>query len=319
MNILLTGATGFIGKALTRRLLENGKDRIVILARDMDRIEEPVKKKAEVFEIDLARSSSLKCLSALMQGIDIVFHLAASLDFYGPKKALWPVNVKAGAALFKTAGELGVRKFIFSSSIEAMEPVSSYGQSKLCAEKELLNLSKGSATKLIIFRIGNVYGPGSFSYIISIARAILKKDQLYRFLSVYKDFLLHPVYIEDVVEGLLCAACRPEAEGTYDLSGAEYTSIYNLFAGVAGFLGVELKAEPVGLSQLLYLNFLKLLSRLSHRADLLTYFISGGRGRFHRAYSIGKAERELGYCPKVKIGEGISRTLSWAKTEGILV
>ncbi len=335
MNALVTGGTGFVGRTIVCTLLENG-DKVTILTRNKKKMDASVKEKVEVCEVDICDARRLKRLCSKLKGIDVVLHLAASLDYFGKKEELFSVNVKGTENLLELAHGNKTRKFIFTSSIEAIglirkenipadetsscKPVSPYGESKLEAEGHVRRFAEEEGLDTIILRLGNVYGPGSSAFIVPIANAILKKDNLLSFLHVYGDRCLHLVYIDDIVDGVIKATQKIDGIGTYILAGEEYVTIETLFELVTEGLNVsvDLSTEKRKITDNVYLNLRKKIHRFRNRADLLTYFIAGKRGRIHRAYSIEKAKKDLGYSPKVSLEDGIVKTLEWAERKGLL-
>lgn len=162
MNIIITGGTGFIGKALAQKLIEKGHN-ITILTRKT-----PLNKlKANYKEVDYSNTKSL--ISAISNG-DILVHLAAAL-FCRTKNEFFKANVLTTQNLVKAANETNIKKIVYISSLAAGgpspdktfrneemsdNPISYYGKSKLQAEKEIENFKKGS---YIILRPPIVYGP----------------------------------------------------------------------------------------------------------------------------------------------------------------
>lgn len=335
MNALISGGTGFIGNELIKKLLKN-TEKITALTRDRTNLNKSLEKKITVYEADVCNLASLERLARVLEKTEVIFHLAASLDYFGKKEELFLVNVKGTENLLKLAEENRVRKFIFTSSIEAMglirkenapadetfscRPVSPYGESKLEAEKQVRMFAKEEGLNTVILRLGNVYGPGSPAFIVPIANAILKKDNLLRFLHVYGDRYLHLVYIDDVVDGIIKAAQKTDVSGIYILAGEQYITVGRLFGLIAGGLNtpVDLRTNKRKITDDVYLNLRKRIQRLRKRADLLTYFIAGEGDRIHRAYSIEKAKNSLGYSPKVSLKNGIVKTLEWAERQGLL-
>lgn len=333
MNTLVTGGTGFIGRALVSRLLKDG-NKVMVLTRNERRVDKSIKGKAEVLEADICDSASLGRLDLRLQGIDVLIHLAASLDYFGDKKKLFQVNAGGTINVLHLAERNEVKRFIFISSIEAMgtigeddipadetfvcQPVSTYGKSKLEAEKRVRRFAEEKSLSTIVLRLGNVYGPGSPAFIVPIANAILRKDALVKFLPVYKDRYLHFVYIDDVIDGIVKSAQRSDVSETYILSGEEYVTIETLFSLIAQELDVDIEIKRKSIRDILYLNLRKKIHQLHKRADLLTYFMAGQGRNTHRAYSIEKAKRELGYSPEVSLRDGIAKTIEWAKQEGLL-
>lgn len=151
MRIALTGATGFVGKALLPLLLEAGHE-VVALVRDPKVILGP---QVHVVRGGLQNEESLRILT---KSADVVLHVAGVVsgvrrqDFYGP-------NVEGTVALAKAARQNGVARFIYVSSLAAREPtLNFYGESKAAAEIALQDFAKDF--KLTILRPSAVYGPG---------------------------------------------------------------------------------------------------------------------------------------------------------------
>lgn len=332
MNIFLTGGTGFIGQALVNRLLKD-ENKVMILSRDKRKINSSLNEKVDFLETDICNSASLEKLGPRLQGIDVIFHLAASLDYFGDKKKLFRVNVEGTVNLLNLAVKNGIKKFIYISSIEAMgmieknnipadenlicKPVSPYGESKLEAERQVKNLSKEKNLSSVILRLGNVYGPGSPAFILPIAKAIIEKGNLLKYLPIYGDRYIHPVYIDDVIEGVIKAS-QPNINGLYILTDNNYVTIRKLFELVSEILGVTIKDVQKSKFDRAYINLRTVVHKFQKRAELITYFMAGKGKRVHRAYSIEKARKEIGYLPRVNLKKGISKTLEWARLEGLL-
>jgi len=333
MNALVTGGTGFIGTALVSKLLEDGNN-VIILTRDERKVSSFLKGKVKVLEADISDLTSLKRIDISAQNVNIIFHLAASLNYFGDRRRLFRANVAGTRNLLNLAERDGIKRLIFTSSIEAMgmigedkipadenlicKPVSTYGESKLESEKQVIRFAKERGLDAIILRLANVYGPGSPAFIVPIANAILKRGEFFKFLPVYKDRYLHPVYINDVVEVIIKAIQRLNQIQTYIIAGEEYVTIGTLFELIAQILNVDLQIKKKNMNDELYLNLRKKIHKFLKKADLFTYFMAGEGQKIHRAYSIEKAKKELGYYPKVSLKEGVVKTIEWAEQKGLL-
>jgi len=333
MNTLVTGGSGFIGSSLVSKLLKDGNN-VIILSRDKRRIDNHFKERVELLEADICEPTSLEILPKTLH-MDIIFHLAASLSYFGNKRKLFEANVKGTENLLRWAEKNRVKKFIFTSSIEAMgtirekdipadetyacNPVSPYGTSKLQAEKQVKEFAREIDPSAVIVRLGNVYGPGSPAFILPIVDAILKKNKLLQFLPFYKDHYLHPVFVENAADGIIKAAERGKSSETYIIAGDEYVTIGELFEQIAEIIDSEIKKNRANnLFNKGYIYFRKYIHMLQNRADLIDYFIAGKGKRIHRAYSTEKALKELNYYPNTKLKEGIKVTIDWLKKEGYL-
>lgn len=326
MNILVTGAAGFIGKALVRRLAKEN-NRVSVLLRAKGKQGTFSEAEGVAYYADITDKEQLVALAPIPSAIDVVVHLAACIDYNAGKEALYKVNVEGTSNVFALALKLGAKKFVYVSSIEAIGPVTDkempageeqtcrpvnlYGKSKLEAEKVVLRAGAGRGMDLVILRLGNVYGPGSMSFVLPIANAVLADNKTW----LYHNWDLHawhPVYIDDAVSGIVNAVMAKECSGVYIIAGEEPAAIGRLASVVARELGVApVVRETAGRGTScpgLAVVWSVLRTRLK----------SAGRARVNWAYSIKKAGRELGYFPQLPLEAGVHRTIEWAKNEGIL-
>lgn len=326
MNVLVTGATGFIGATLVRQLLKEANS-VGILVRDETKLDTSFKEKVKIYKADISDLASLEFSLSSINDVDVIFHLAACIDYSASKEKLFQVNVEGTSNLLNLAVKHGIKKFVFTSSIEAIgpikredipadeshvcQPVNTYGESKLEAEKRVIRFGSEGKIATVILRLGNVYGPGSLSFILPISNAILSKNK--RWLYFNRDrYIWHPVYIEDVIDGIMKAVVRKEASDIYILTGAEYVTVGVLSQLISQELGIDIRTLELNRFEKLYLNLRKRISKFRH------YFVSDYEERIHWVYSIEKAKKELGYFPEVSLKEGIAKTIEWAKTEGLL-
>jgi nucleoside-diphosphate-sugar epimerase len=168
---------------------------------------------------------------------------------------------------------------------------------------------------LVVARPEFVYGPGD-THVLGLFGAIQNGTFFY---IGSGDSLCHPTYIDDVVAGLLaCASSRARALEAYHLAGPRAVTIRAWAEAIAAALG----ARPP------WLHLPVPLVRAGAWAAELAGSVSGIRPplsregvRFFtesRAFSTEKAERELGWTPKVEIEEGTRRAVEWYRQEGLL-
>jgi len=182
-RVLVTGAAGFVGRALTRRLLAAGFD-VRAVGRRAGTIDEAVPVHG-VGTIDGATD-----WRDLLSGVDYVVHCAARAHKFDdrnpdPMAAFRETNVEASFALAGQAAAAGVRRFVFLSSIgvngnrtirpfteeDVPQPIEDYARSKLEAETRLRWLSSGTGMELVIIRPPLVYGPdapGNFGRLLAL-------------------------------------------------------------------------------------------------------------------------------------------------------
>jgi len=193
MKILVTGATGFVGKQLVQYLFENTDMTLCLAVRKMPTISvhEQIHDARVILKQIGDISSSTNWHEALTD-CDVVVHLAACIELAGDasKNTLTifrEINVEGTLNLARQAIQSGVRRFIYLSSIkvngeytqlgmpfgpdDAPMPQHPYSISKLEAERGLMTLAEKSALKVLILRPPMVYGPdvcGNFRRIMSL-------------------------------------------------------------------------------------------------------------------------------------------------------
>lgn len=174
MKILLTGASGFVGRGLLPELLKNGHE--VVLA-----VRKPLSEYTDVSQVVIPHMNADTVWGKALHGCDRVIHAAAHAGT-GVKSSgqeierLFDINTHATISLAKQAANAGVSRLIFISSIKvhgdtsppgekltvcsAEAPSGHYGQSKLAAERGLEQVSQNSSLETVIIRPPLVYGPG---------------------------------------------------------------------------------------------------------------------------------------------------------------
>lgn len=177
MKILVTGASGFVGRELVRRLVQPGRDHLVLAAVRSAVCEVPT----TVQVCTIPAIDGATDWSALCAVCDCVVHLAARVHVMqdaaaDPLAEFRRVNVDGTLNLARQAAAAGVRRFVFVSSIkvngestlagrpftaaDAPAPGDPYGQSKLEAELALRRLAEVTGMEFVIIRPPLVYGPG---------------------------------------------------------------------------------------------------------------------------------------------------------------
>jgi len=163
VNVLITGGSGFLGRALTRRLPDNGARRVRIYSRG----EYAQAKMAAELQDDrlgfcIGDVRDQDRLERAMQGIECVVHAAAlkriETGAYNPDE-LVKTNVLGSMNVIEAARRAKVRKIVFVSSDKAYQPISPYGQSKALAESLFLAVNRMNlGPRVAVCRYGNVSG-----------------------------------------------------------------------------------------------------------------------------------------------------------------
>jgi nucleoside-diphosphate-sugar epimerase len=326
MRVVITGASGFIGRALIKACSHRNWDaRVLQHTRPLAREGTPGQN-YDVVEGDITDPRSLE---GLFEGVDLLFHCAAALgasilsesDFFrinaeGTNNVL-RASKEAGVPKivhFSSAGVLGsVRSGEIADEDYAPNPQNSYDRSKLEGE----NIARGFADEgmdIVITRPGWVYGPGD-RRTFKLVKAIAKK----RFMLVTKgETLQTPVHIDDLVEGVFLCAKKGQRGQIYHLAGSEVLPVKDIVAAIVSAAGtkippISLPLWPVKLTaSALEKSFTLLKREAPLTRGKLSFFIHP------KPLAIQKARQELGYAPKINFSEGILQTVEWCKAHNWL-
>ena len=318
MNILITGAGGFIGSHLVDRELEHGND-VRAIDLHLDRLRhQAAHPRLTVVRGDITERDMVQ---KLVEDIDVVYHLAsAHLDVSLSDAHYHRVNVGATLSLLGAARQAGVRRFVHCSSVGVIgdvkhppadettkcHPVNIYERTKLEGERVALDFARQTSFPVVIVRPAWVYGP-----------RCPRTEKLFRAISKGRfpifgrgKNMRHPVYISDMIHALELCAETPHLDGEVFI--------------VAGNLPIESR-ELVSLireqlnvrTRQIYLPIF--LGQAAGLALELTFKLMGRQPPFSRrsmdfflkqnAYTISKAQSRLNYEPQVDLLTGIQKTV----------
>jgi nucleoside-diphosphate-sugar epimerase len=324
--VLVTGATGFLGTSLVRRLLSRAP-RVRVLVRSPAKAETLADWGAELLTGEITDE---RAVAAAVDGVGIVYHLAGRLlrpDV--PAMEYQRTHVEGTRVLLEACvGRPGIDRFVFCSTTgvlgvtgerpadenAAMRPTNVYESTK--AEAELaVRETIAAGFPAVIARPGLVYGPGDL-HLLPFFEAVLR----HRFRPIgSRAVLMHPIYIDDLSEGLLRCGYHPAAAGEcFHLAGRETVSLAELASAIARAGGTRVPGGhiPRLAAQALALLGDALPARLRRsapltrsRLDFLTH---------SRVYDVTKAERMLDFEALTDLGTGAATTLAWYRDEGHL-
>ena len=324
--VLITGATGFLGGALARRLLVAGS-RVRVLARSAGKARELAELGAEVVIGDITDQGAVR---AAVDGARTVYHLAGPLLVPGVPAAEYHRAHVAGTRLVldscaqasglerlvycSTTGVLGVTGDRPAGEDEPFRPTNDYERAKAAAETEVRRrMSDG--LPVVIARPGLVYGPGDI-HLLSFFRAIGRR----LFLPIgRRPAWLHPIYIDDMTEALVQCGLQDAALGDrFHFAGTAPVPISELARIIAhaqgvrpmpGYLPLPAARVAAGLGDLLPPGLRQRSPLTTSRLEFLTH---------SRRYDVGKARRVLGFAAATDLQAGIGNAVAWYRAHGHL-
>lgn len=324
MRFLVTGATGKIGNAVARALIDRG-DAVAALVRDPERARDQLPAEVSLVEGDVTRPESLEPAA---RGVDGVFNCMGIYEqWLADEETFERVNAEGAANVVRAAAAAGARRVVHTSTFDVFhadrggtvsEDVvadypkgTAYERSKQHAEKLVLAESAGTGIELVIVNPAAVYGPGPWAA-AGLDTAI--RDAIRRRLPACPPGGLTTAYVDDVAAGHLAAFDRGTPGERYILADG-YATIRDLCRAAVeaagrgwvpprmpGPVARGMAAAGTG------------ISRVIRRPPLLP------RGqleflRWQARADSSKAQRELGFSP-TPWQEGIPRTVRWMEEAG---
>ncbi|WP_026910414.1 NAD-dependent epimerase/dehydratase family protein [Patulibacter minatonensis] len=320
IRVLVTGALGFIGRAVTDRLIADGHEVVGI-----DRVADPSR------GVVVGDTTDPGAWRTALDGCGAVVHTAAVVSNAVELDEQWRVNVLGTRRVVEAARDAGVARVVHLSSIRAFSdlgfpdgvtedhPVrpdgNPYVDTKIASEHVVLQAHAAGEVEGVVIRPGDVYGPGSRPWVLLPLEAIRSRQFL---LPAMGKGIHSPVYVDDLVDGMVRATLHPDAAGqVFTLAGPRGVPCDEYFGHLYRMLG---RRGPVGLPTPVAVALAAAADRAGrvrgHRTEVnaisMRYFARTG------TYSSAKARALLGYAPDVDLDEGMRRTEQWLRGEGLL-
>ena len=314
----VTGATGFLGAALLRRLALQQADVPGATAYSLSGISRhaPAKVIDGVRYVPLGDFTGQVDWPAALSGVEVVVHTAARVHMMAdavaePLAEFRRVNVQANLRLAREAAAVGVRRFVFISSVkvngevtlagqpfteeDAAAPQDDYGLSKMEAELGLRQLSADTGMEVVIIRPPLVYGPDVRANFGALMRAVQRGWPL-PLGAVHNQRSL--VALDNLVDFIVTCISHPQAANqTFLVSDGQDLSTTELVRGMAQAGGVPARLLPVPVWAL------RAGASLLGRGDAVQRLCG------NLQVDITKARSLLGWVPPVSVEEGLRRAM----------
>jgi len=323
--VFVTGATGFLGKAVVAELLRRGYQ-VRIFVRPSSEI--TFFQELDGVEIAVGDILDLASIERAIRGCNAVVHAAAYFRFWGRAEAFTNTNVRGTENLFQAATNQQVRRVILISSIAVIgtpepnqiitettlpKPVDPYQNSKWRSEQVAQRHQEAFALEAIILRLGALYGPGGrYAFNRLFFEEFLRG---WRIQVAGGQHITFPCFVEDAAQGVERAIRLGKSGEIYNICGQSlsHKNLNYLISQLAGRSSWRLNMpKPVMIGAA---SCLELIAKLTHREPFYPLNLKAYVFQDWMVDS-SKAQRELGF-QATPIEEGIRQTLEWYRSIGI--
>jgi UDP-glucose 4-epimerase len=311
-KVLVTGAAGFVGRALTRQLVALDRYEVVAMTRF-----NPADQVLGARYVAVGDMTLKTQWQAALGGVQTLVHAAARVHALNDHTAkslarFGRVNVEVTLELARQAAANGVRRFVFISSIgvngvktelnsafsesDQPQPHNPYADSKLKAEKGLRQLAEETGLEVVIIRPPLVYGPGVRANFAALMRAVQRGWPLP--LGAVKN-LRSMVAVDNLVDFIITCMTHPKAANqTFLVSDGQDVSSAELVRGLAREAGITVRLPAVPP------RILWAVAEIVRRGDVIQRVTGSLR------VDISKAKTLLGWSPPISLEEGLRRTVA---------
>ncbi|MEZ5180347.1 MAG: NAD(P)-dependent oxidoreductase [Acidimicrobiales bacterium] len=305
-RVAITGGAGFIGRALGERYRALGAEVVAIDVRSDDP------------DVVVGDTSVPGAWQGAFDGAEVVVHTAALVSNTSGLQRAWEVNVLGTRHVLDAAVRAGVRRVVHLSSVRAFSDVDfpaevdehhpvrpdghEYVDTKIASEQVALQAHAGGEVPVTVVRPGDVYGPGSVPWtfwpVVGIRTGTF---------AIPEDgsHLFSPIYVDDLVAGIVAAASSGAAAGQVLTLAAGGVTNLDFFGRYYRMLGRAPELRPAA-------EVAQRFDAAGVGADTVDYLL-----RRH-TYSTAKARALLGWAPVVDLDEGMARCEEWLRASGLL-
>ncbi len=329
-TVAVTGASGLVGSHVVEHLADRGFHVVAVLRTVPEHLQKFISGYCGPGSVKVQKAdvNDLESLERAFSGVQAVVHAAGSVDPFGARQAIFATNVGGTQNALKAAASASVKQFIFISSLSVitgqgdqfdldestpLKPCGeSYADSKIEAERAVMNMAEKGEMKVTSLRPGFIYGPREGSWMPRLINSI----------GTGKAMLIdggtkqtNVIYIGNLVKAVELALFNEHTyDQVYNLTDGQVVSKKELFDTIADGLKLPRVTKKVpgsiakfacetisAIAPALSIDTQKKLARFSKAAFRLAAVNQG--------FSIAKAERDLPYLNRIPFQEGMRRTL----------
>ncbi len=326
MKVLVTGATGFVGAAVARAVAATGAELRVLVRRDSD------PRNLEGLKVEQAFGDlrDRDCLRRVLSGCAQLYHVAAHYALWARDPSVfYEVNVTGTRTLLETAGELGVQRIVYTSTIGAIglpagggpgtedTPVSlaqmagDYKRSKYLAEQEVRKLAQAGLPVVIV----NPSAPVGERDVKPTPTGQIIVDFMKGRMWAYIETGMNLIDVDDVAIGHLRAMERGRVGERYILGNRNLSlrEIFEILSRLTGVKAPRIKLPWQAVLPLAYANGW-IAEHLTHRPPRIP--LEGVRmAKYRMYYDCSKARRELG-LPQTPVETALEKAVRWFRDHG---
>lgn len=320
-TLLITGIGGFIGLRTIEIAIAKG-----LKVRGLEQDAELAKKAEKLgAEVVIGSVTDASITQKACQDVDIVLHTEEVAKEGGSIKEFSQVNIDGTINIGKAARNAGIKTFVhlstgsvygfdYPNNVDEKEQLikekNPYCQTKIEAEKALVQLNSSRDFGIIIIRAGDVYGPGSIPW--TVRPISFMQQKLFAYTNEGK--VINHLYVDNLIDAIFLAIEKEQHGEIFNITDGQETSPQEFFTRLAEAAGCQ---PPSSLGKEEIRVFLKLRCQgqklLRKKPDIYPEAVDFMSRPY--AFSIDKARRFLDYQPAISLDEGMKCIKEWLKNQ----
>ena len=329
MTVLVTGATGFVGSAVARKLLDAGET-VRVMARA-----ESNRRNIEDLDVQICIGdlTQAETLAPAVEGCSAVFHVAADYRLWTRHpEEMMQTNIEGSKALIEASLNAGVERVVYTSSVAALginkdetpadettpsaleDMIGVYKRSKFLAEEAVLDLVAKKNAPVVIVNPSAPVGPRDIK---PTRTGELIADAAAGCMPAFVDTGLNVVHVDDVAEGHVLAWQKGKIGERYILGG-ENLLLASILREISELVGRKPPRISIPHGVVMPIAYIaEALTRLSGGDKPLVAVDEVRMARKKMYFTSAKARRELGYNPR-PVSEAFADAVNWFRENGYL-